>query len=106
MISLTDADLAQWLRRRRDRVSRKFCQRANWPEHPYAGDKDAACGASEEPGIVPQERGESLVRGSVAAIEVAARLGIEQDAGDADTVSGLLTLVLQRVPEVAAVVEL
>ncbi|MFT4842333.1 MAG: CBS domain containing-hemolysin-like protein [Planctomycetota bacterium] len=60
---------------------------------------------SEEPGIVPQERDEYLVRGSVAVTEVAARLGLELDAGDADTMSGLLTQELQRVPVVADVVE-
>ncbi|MCK5941881.1 MAG: HlyC/CorC family transporter [Planctomycetes bacterium] len=60
---------------------------------------------SEEPAIVPQEHDEFLIRGSASVTEVSRRLGVELVAGDADTMSGLLTEVLQRVPEVGDVVD-
>lgn len=61
---------------------------------------------SEEPEIVPQESGEYLVRGSASIEAVTAKVGVALPSTEADTISGLLTDQLQRMPVVGDVVEM
>jgi len=61
---------------------------------------------TEAPDVVPGESGEFVVQGTADVQAVARRLGLELDASDADTISGLLTDMLQRLPAVGDVVEL
>ena len=61
---------------------------------------------SEEPEIVPQGTGEYLVRGSASLEAVTTKLGVALPNAEADTISGLLTDQLQRVPAVGDLVEM
>tara|TARA_R110002094_G_scaffold74601_6_gene82063 strand:- start:267 stop:1361 length:1095 start_codon:yes stop_codon:yes gene_type:complete len=58
------------------------------------------------PAVVPTGEGEFLVRGAALVDEVSRKVGLRFADDKIDTMSGLLTHILQRVPEVGDIVEL
>ncbi len=58
------------------------------------------------PGIVPQDHGVFLVRGTTQVGDVNREIGLDLDCGEADTLSGVVVARLGRVPAQGDVVEL